>query len=189
MAQSSPAATPAKAQRNPDRMSNAGASPNPWEECARLEYGGDRSFASVVRAQVVGTAPEQRARTEEQLLKSLATPARTEAGLAFLCEMLALVGSTATVSALTPLLRDPKTTDPARYALEHITGPEADAAFRDALGALTGAAKAGLIGSIALRGDASARPALAALKDATGEPAAVRETAARALEYLAVVKA
>src|ERR1044072_731384 len=134
MAQSSPAASAAKAPRNPDRMSSAGASPNPWEECARLEFGGDRSFASAVRAEVVGTAPEQRARTEERLLKSLTTPGRTEAGLAFICEMLALVGSTATVSALAPLLRDPKTTDRARYALEHIRGPEADAAFRDALG-------------------------------------------------------
>ena len=170
-------------------MSNAGASPDPWEECARLEYGGDRSFASVVRAQVVSTPVDQRARTEERLLKSLTTSGRTEAGLAFICEMLAVVGSTASVAALAPLLRDPKTTDAARYALEQITGKEADAAFRDALGALTGTAKAGLIGSIAMRGDASARSALAALKDAAGEPAVVRETATRALERLAVVKA
>jgi hypothetical protein len=170
-------------------MSNAGASPNPWEECARLDYGGDRSFASVVRAQVVGTPPDLRARTEERLLKSLATPGRTDAGLAFICEMLSFVGSTATVSTLAPLLRDPKTTDAARLALEHIRGAEADAALREALAALTGIPKAGLIGSIAMRGDASVRPALAALKDTAGEPAIVRETAARALEHLAVIKA
>jgi hypothetical protein len=170
-------------------MSSAGATPDPWEECARLEYGGDRTFAWMVRAQVIGCSAEQRARTEERLLKSLASPGRTEAGLAFLCEMLALVGSAASVPALALLLRDPKTTNAARFALEHITGPEADAAFRDALGALAGPAKAGLIGSIALRRDSSVRSALTALKSADGEPAIVRETAGRALEYLATVKA
>lgn len=189
MAQSTPAASAAKTQRNPDRMSTAGATPDPWTECARLEYGGDRSFASTVRAQVTGALADQRARVEERLLKSLATPGRTEAGLAFICEMLALVGSSASVSALGPLLRDAKTADPARFALEPIAGPEADAALRDALNALTGNTKAGLIGSIALRGDTSARPALAALKDATGEPAIVREAAARALEFLSTDKA
>jgi hypothetical protein len=189
MAQPTPAASAAKTQRNPDRMSSAGATPDPWEECARLEYGGDRSFAWAVRAQVIGTSIEQRARTEERLLKSLAAPGRTEAGLAFLCEMLALIGSTASVPALALLLRDPKTTNAARFALEHIPGPEADAAFRDALHALAGPAKAGLIGSIALRRDSTARSALTALKGADAEPAVVRETAGRALEYLATVKA
>jgi hypothetical protein len=126
---------------------------------------------------------------EERLLKTLAAPGRTEAGLAFLCEMLGLVGSTATVSALAPLLADPKTSEPARFALERIPGPEADAVFRAALGKLTGAAKAGLIGSIAARGDASAIPALEVLKTAAGEPALVRESAARALECLANTKA
>ena len=189
MAQSTSAASAAKTQRNPDRMSTAGATPDPWTECARLEYGGDRSFASTVRAQITGAVGDQRARIEERLLKSLTTPGRTDAGLAFICEMLALVGSTASVPALAPLLRDPKTADPARFALEPIAGPEADAALRDALPALVGNTKAGLIGSIALRGDTSARPALAVLKDAAGEPAVVREAAARALECLATVKA
>ena len=189
MAQSTPAASAAKTQRNPDRMSSAGATPDPWEVCARLEYGGDRSFAWAVRAQVVGTSAEQRARTEERLLKALAASGRTEAGLAFICEMLALVGSTASVPALAHLLRDPKTTNAARFALQQIAGPDADAAFRDALGALVGPAKAGLIGSIALRRDSSARSALTALKGAAGEPAVVRETAGRALEYLATLKA
>lgn len=172
-----------------DRYSNAGATPDPWEQCARLEYGADRSFAWSVREQVIATPPEGRERIEEKLLKSLATPGLTEAGLAFLGQMLAMVGSAKSVPALAPLLRDAKTTESARYALERIAGPEADAAFRDALGSLTGAAKAGLIGSIAVRGDAAAKPALSALKDSATEPAIVREAAARALARLASAKA
>jgi hypothetical protein len=182
--ESPPAPSAAKKKPSPDRFGNAGASPDPWEECARLEYGADRSYAWAVRGQVIATPPDGRARIEERLLKSLATPGRTDAGLAFIGQMLALVGTAKSVPALAPLLRDAKTADSARFALEPITGPEADAAFRDALGALTGPTKAGVIGSIAARGDATVRPALAALKDAANEPAVVREAAARALARL-----
>jgi hypothetical protein len=186
-----PAAKPPKSvSANPaDRYSNAGASLDPWEECARLEYGADRSYAWTVREQVIATPPEGRARIEDKLLKSLATSGRTEAGLAFLGQMLAMVASAKSVPALAPLLRDPKTTEAARYALERVTGPDADAAFREALASLTGPAKAGLIGSIGVRGDTSAKSALAALKDDAKEPALVREAATHALERLAHAKA
>jgi len=172
-----------------DRYSNAGPSPDPWAQCALLEYGGDRSYAWTVRERVIHTPAADTGRTEDQLLKSLATPGRTEAGLAFICQMLAMVGSAKSVPALSPLLQDPKTTEAARYALQHITGPEAGAAFLAALGKLTGNAKAGLIGSIGVRGDVSAKAALAAIKDAPAEPAVVREAATRALERLATLKA
>ena len=184
-AESPPAAPAAPKRRSPDRFSNAGASPDPWAECARLEYGGDRSYAWTVRAQVIATPPDGRARIEARLLKSCATPGRTDAGFAFLCQMLALVGTAQSVPVLAPLLRDAKTAESARYALEPIAGPEADVALREALAALTGVAKAGVIGSIAVRGDAAARPALAALRDAASEPAVVREAATRALARLA----
>lgn len=186
-----PAAKPPKSvSANPaDRYSNAGASLDPWEECARLDYGADRSYAWTVREQVIATPPEGRARIEDKLLKSLATAGRTDAGLAFLGQMLAMVASAKSVPALAPLLRDPKTTESARYALERVTGPEADAAFRDALASLTGPAKAGLIGSIGVRGDTAAKSALAALKDDAKEPALVREAATHALERLANAKA
>jgi len=169
---------------DPNRYSNAGASPDPWVECALLEYGADRSYAWAVRTQVLGAPPDARARTEDRLLQSCATPGRTAAGLAFLCQMLALIGSAKSVPVLAPLLRDPKSAEAARYALESIPGPEADSALRDALGALSGAAKAGVIGSLAVRGDVAARPALLALKDAASEPPVVREAAARALARL-----
>jgi hypothetical protein len=142
---------PAFQARNSDRYSSAGTTPDPWVECARLEYGADRSFAWTVREQVIGTPPEGRARIEERLLKSLALPGRTDAGLAFLGQMLALVGSAKSVPALAPLLRDAKTSDSARYAIERIPGPEADTALRDALGALTDTAKSGVSGSLAVR--------------------------------------
>ena len=177
------------ATRSADRKSRAGETPDPWEACVKLEYGGDRSFAWSVREQIISTPPERHAEAEDRLLKALSLPGCTDAGRQFVCQMLAMVGSVKSVPALAPLLRDPKSTESARYALQSVAGPEADAAFREALGSLTGAAKAGLIGSIALRGDSSARYALAGIKDNPVEAAVVREAASRALEYLANAKA
>jgi hypothetical protein len=174
-----------KAARSADRRSSAGSTPDPWNECAKLEYGGDRSFAWSVREQVIDSPTEERGQIEARLLKSLAQPGCTEAGRAFLCQMLAMVGSAKSVPVLAPLLRDPKSTESARYALQPIPGAEVSAALREALGAASGAAKAGLIGSIAMRKDTAARPALTALKDNAAEPAIVREAATRALEHLA----
>lgn len=193
-AENLPAAPAAKTKKvvsaNPaDRYSNAGHTPDPWDQCARLEYGADRSFAWSVREQVIATPPEGRERAEEKLLSALAVSGRTDAGLAFICQMLAMVASAKSVPALAPLLRDAQTADSARYALERIVGPDADTAFRDALGALTGTVKAGLIGSIGVRGDAAAKSALAALKDDAKEPAVVREAATHALARLTPSKA
>ncbi len=177
---------PAKSDRAAaDRKSNAGATPDPWEACATLDYGADRSLAWSVREQVIAVPPEGRAKAEDRLLKALALPGVTAAGRAFVCQMLALIGSARSVPALAPLVRDPRTADAARYALEAIPGPEASAALREALGALSGPVKAGLIGSLAARRDQAAKPALAALKADAAEPALVRDAAARALDTLA----
>jgi hypothetical protein len=179
-----PAASAAKRPRNTESYGNANPTPDPWDVCAKLEYGGDRSFAWSVREQIIASPAAGYPRLEERLLKAFASPGRTDAGLAFLCQMLALVGSAKSVPALAPLLRDAKTANDARYALERIAGPEADAALRDALAALSGNAKAGLIGSIAVRGDTAARAAIAAIKDSAAEPAIVRDAATHALARL-----
>lgn len=176
---------PAKSDRAAaDRKSNAGATPDPWEACAKIDYGSDRSLAWSVREQVIAVPPDGRAKAEDRLLKALALPGVTDAGRAFVCQMLALIGSARSVPALAPLVRDARTADAARYALEAIPGPEASAALRDALAALSGPVKAGLIGSLAARRDQAAKPALAALKADAAEPALVREAAARALDTL-----
>ena len=175
---------PERSVRGSSYLNRTAETPDPWKLCAALEYGGDRSFASTVERLVAQTAPAQWAKVEEQLLTALALPGCTEAGRAFLCKMLGLVGSARSVPALAILLLDAKTADAARAALELIPGHEASSALRDALASLPAKAKAGLIGSIAARGDVMARLALAALKEDAAQPAIVRGTAARALERL-----
>lgn len=175
---------PERSVRGASYLNRTAQTPDPWKLCATLEYGGDRSYATAVEQLVVQTAPKDWPKLEEQLLATLALPDCTAAGRVFLCRMLAMVGSAKCVPALAALVRDPNTADAARSALEVIPAPAAGAALRDALAALPGNAKAGLIGSIAFRRDTAARPALAALKDQANEPAVVRGTAARALKNL-----
>ncbi|HKB91390.1 MAG TPA: hypothetical protein VKC60_12800 [Opitutaceae bacterium] len=160
------------------------ATPDPWEEIATIDYGADRTFASTVRSMVINAEPAQRSAMESKLLAALTKPNCTDYARSFICKMLALIGSTQCVPVLAPLLKDPKTTDIARYALEQIADPAVDAAFLAALGSLQGAPKAGLIGSIGLRSDTAAVSALTEIQRNPAEPAPVHDAAMHALERL-----
>lgn len=158
--------------------------PDPWIEIARLDYGGDRSFATTVERLVRHAEPAQHAELETKLLAVLARAELTEAARALVCRMLGLIGSAASVPAVAALSQDDRTADDARRALDFIPSAAVDEAYRTALGKLSGAAKAGLIGSIATRGDRAAAAALAAIAADAKEPADVRTAAVRAAVQL-----
>ena len=101
--------------------------------------------------------------------------------------LLSLSGGPADVPAAAALLGDAVQSHLARLALEAIPGPEASQALRDALATTSGALKAGVIGSIAVRRDLGAVPALAALLG-DADPM-VAEAAAAALARLATPEA
>jgi len=79
------------------------------------------------------------------------------------CRHLAIIGTKKAVAPLAALLGDEKLSHMARYALEPISDPAVDKAFRDALGKLKGRPLVGVIGSIGVRRDTKAVPALAKL--------------------------
>lgn len=167
-------------------MVGAEAGPNmdPWVQIIQLEYGGDGSFAAILREQVARTPAAGIGRLEAQVLRALAEPALTEAGRDFLCSQLALVGSSAAVPALARLLAADATADVARLALERIPGPEADAALLAGLITLTGRARTGIVGSIGARRSASARDTLTRLAADPKEDAELRAIATRSLSLL-----
>lgn len=101
--------------------------------------------------------------------------------------LLSLSGGPADVPAAAALLGDAVQSHLARLALEAIPGPEASKALRDALATTSGALKAGVIGSIAVRRDLEAVPALAALLG-DADPV-VAQAAAAALARLATPEA
>jgi HEAT repeat protein len=119
------------------------------------------------------------AQDEAAQLELLKKPDATLAQKQDACRALALVGTDKSVPALAALLGDAGLSHMARLALEPIPDPAVDAALRDALGTVTGSPLLGVIGSIGVRGDQQAIPALAKLL-AAADPA-LAAAAARAL--------
>ena len=99
------------------------------------------------------------------------------------CRTLQREGGPGAVPVLAGMLTDAKLAHMARLALEAIPGPEAGAALRDALGKVEGELKAGMIKSLAGRGDMEAAPAFVELL--ASDDVVVMQTAARALGTLA----
>jgi HEAT repeat protein len=104
----------------------------------------------------------------DEFLKSNPTYAAKD----FVCRELSVIGTEASVPALTPMLMDPNTSDIARYALERIPGEAVDTALREALGAATGNAKIGIINTLGVRGDKKAVGALTELASDSNEAVA-----------------
>lgn len=95
------------------------------------------------------------------------------------CRELARVGGKEAIAPLAALLGNPELSHMARYGLETIPDPAVDRAFRDALGRLEGDPLVGVIGSIGVRRDAKAVPALTTLLG--NRNVTVADAAARAL--------
>jgi HEAT repeat protein len=96
----------------------------------------------------------------------------------FVCRQLVLIGSAASVPALTPVVLDEELSVHARNALERIPGPESEKALRDALGQAKGRTRIGVINSVAARRDAASTPVLIKI---LGEDPASAAAAAKAL--------
>ena len=172
------------AEPNP-RLTEFSKSPEPWAEIARLEWGSDRTHASTIQTLIMDADVSQYPTFEKKLLAVLADQHCAAAAQDFVCRMLRLVGSPASVPALAKLLADEQTADYARYALQTIPGAEVDGALRAALGTLKGKAKTGLIGTLSARGD---KEALAAIKACVSEGGEVGEAAALAVATLGGVQ-
>ncbi|UCG59522.1 MAG: HEAT repeat domain-containing protein [Phycisphaerales bacterium] len=95
------------------------------------------------------------------------------------CRQLGVIGTKAAIAPLAALLGDEELSHMARYGLEPIPDPAVDEAFRDALGRLKGRPLVGVIGSIGVRRDPVAVPALAEMAQNPDVEAA--RAAARAL--------
>jgi HEAT repeat protein len=150
-----------------------------------------RILAKVAAVMVLAACVAVVARAEDQqklieVLKSSAAPAEK----ATACKLLAVYGNQDAVPALAALLGDRELSSWARIALEAIPGPAADAAMREALGKVQGRLRLGVINSLAVRHDAKAVDALAALvKDADVDVAATAAVALGRIGGDAAVKA
>lgn len=160
------------------------ASPDPWAALAALDFGADRTVAFAAESATWISDDTRRGNLEKKLLGALEKSGGRPAAILAICKLLALVGGDASVPALAGLLKDPATASYARIALEPIPGAAADAALRDALSVLPADELAGLIGTIAARRDAGARPMLEKIAATADAPALVRTTAENALALI-----
>ncbi|MCX7820001.1 MAG: hypothetical protein N2652_12475 [Kiritimatiellae bacterium] len=145
------ASDPLRGQDSDRRMQEFKRSPDPWVETARMRFGADRTLASQIQTLILDADPSQYPALEAKLLALLNRPDLGEQGRDFIVRMLALIGSAASVPVLAALLERAETSDLARYALEMIPGPEADAALEAARKKLSGAALEGLLGTLRIR--------------------------------------
>lgn len=176
-----------------------------WSAVVSFEPGQDAAPLNEVEAAVVAALdePAARAELEAKLLRALDL-ARTPAAIDFLCRQLRTIGTERSVRALAALLRDPKGSHMARFALVAIGGPPAAQALEAALPEAPPALQVGILSSLGelgycqaaspeiprlLRSDdptlaAAAADALGKLRDcrwAAEQLASARSTAAPAL--------
>lgn len=119
------------------------------------------------------------AQEEASHLALLQNPQATLNQKQLACRELARCGTSAAVPVLASLLGDPQLAHLARMALEPIPAPAVDSALREALGTVKDGLLAGVIGSLGVRRDEKAVPALAGFL-ANPDPD-ISGTAARAL--------
>ena len=134
-----------------------------YDAIEEYDFGKSRRALAVIEEEIRNLQPSVFPQVEKRLLRALELPNTTFAGKQFICRMLRRVGSAQSVPALSKLLTDEKLSHMARFALQHMPGPEAGAALREALPKLAGSLKIGLVGSIGQRGDRQAVPELAKL--------------------------
>ena len=159
-----------------------------FEALKKYDWGTDRAPVAPIENAVAAAHGNAEARTdvEKRLLAALQSDISRDAK-DFVCRMLTIVGTAASVPALATLLADEYHSHMARYALERMAAPEAAQALRDALPKLSGKMKIGLISSIGSRRDTAAVSALSGLlKD---QNAAIARAAAVALGVIGTPEA
>jgi HEAT repeat protein len=159
-----------------------------FDALKKYDWGTDRAPLAPIEAAVAAAHGKADAREdlEMRLLAALKSEISRDAK-DFLCRMLTIVGSVASVPTLADLLADEYHSHMARYALERILVPEAAIALRDALPGLSGKLKIGVISSIGSRRDASAVSALSGLLN--DQNASVARAAVTALGGIGNVEA
>ena len=176
--------TPAPAQQTPPGPPQTPAAPLPtleesFELLKEFKLGTDSTGLIPIERAVMEVHGNETARAalEKRLVAYLGS-SYSSLTRSFVCRQLVLIGSVASVPAVSPLVLDEELSVHARNALERIPGPESEKALRDALGQAKGRTRIGVINSVAARRDAASTPVLIKILGEDPESAAA---AAKAL--------
>ncbi|MHC4983125.1 MAG: HEAT repeat domain-containing protein [Planctomycetota bacterium] len=155
---------------------------DPYAAILTYEYGQSRRAQTTIEREIREANAEQLKKIEAKLLKALQSPKATIECKRFVCRKLRLIGGDESVAPLAALLRDKELSHMARFALQSMASPKADEALLKGLGKVEGELKVGIIGTIGIRGDRKAVPALGKLT--TDENGAVALAAIKALGHI-----
>ena len=192
MAQAPQTSAPAQPQTPPAGPAQAPAAPLPTLEQSfdllkEFKLGTDSTGLIPIERAVMEVHGNETARAalEKRLVAYLGS-SYSSVTRSFVCRQLVLIGSAASVPAVSPLVLDEDLSVHARNALERIPGPESEKALRDALGQAKGRTRIGVINSVAARRDAASTPVLIKI---LGEDPASAAAAAKALGEIATPEA
>jgi len=150
------------------------------KDLAAYDYADGVGALTRLRAYVMARKDSAQARKEtEATLLEFVKSSPAPGGLMAACRALSLIGGEASVPVLGALLLRPETSDPARYALERIPGPEADGILVAALDKTQGDVRRGVVFSLGAKKSVAAVPALGRL--ASGKDAFLAADAVKAL--------
>ena len=146
----------------------------------KYTWGDDRNALKPIDDAIVASHGDATKRKEiEEALIGVLSGDASRNGKDYVCRKLKVIGTDASVPALASMLGNKDHSHMARYALQSIPTEAASKALVDSLGSVSGALKAGVLGSLGARGDNSAVSAIAKLiGDSDG---AVATAAANAL--------
>jgi HEAT repeat protein len=128
---------------------------------AAWKLGDDRKPMEALEQLVAKSAadPAQRSALAKKLVAILDKPDATTDGKEFVCRQLYVIATPAEVPAVARLLGDEKLSHMARYVLEAMADPPADAALREAMKTTKGKLLIGIVNSLGVRRDAQSVPA------------------------------
>ena len=150
------------------------------EALKTYKWGDDKKVLNPIDEAIVASHGDESARRKlEDSLASLLKSDVPRVAKDVICRKLRSIGTAASVPVLAELLQSTELSHMARYALEHISAPEATQALRDALPKLGSNLKVGVIGSLGKRQDEASVPVFAQML--TEGDSAVSRAAAIAL--------
>ncbi|MBD3267367.1 hypothetical protein GF373_11925 [bacterium] len=146
--------------------------PMAWEKIKSYDMPNDRSALIAVEENIRHANPAQKQAMGEMLIGVLQDRQATHAANDFAMRMMARIPSEKFIPVLEHYLYQEDYSHMARFALQSIQSPQADAVLRDALIDTEGEILIGVISSVAQRNDEKAIPLLAKIANQPDEPTA-----------------
>lgn len=133
------------------------------ESLKNYDFGKERRLLAQLEERIRNVSMAELPAIELQLTQVLRDPGATYRGKALTCRLLRRIGTRISVPSLADLIADDELSHMARFALQYMPPKSAGEALKGALSEVKGDLLVGVVGTIGVRGEASAVPQLVEL--------------------------